>query len=38
MAAEGLFVGLPRETIEKMRDKAVALILEGKTIMSMEMV
>jgi hypothetical protein len=34
MAAEGLFVGLPRETIEKMRDKAVALILEGKTIMS----
>lgn len=34
MAAEGIFVGLPRETLEKLRDKAVALILEGKTIMS----
>lgn len=34
MAAEGIFVGLPRETLEKLRDKAVALLLEGKTIMS----
>lgn len=34
MAAEGIFVGLPRETLEKLREKAVALILEGKTIMS----
>jgi hypothetical protein len=34
MPASGLFVGLPRETIEAIRDKAVALILEGKTIMS----
>jgi hypothetical protein len=34
MAAEGIFVGLPRETIEKIRDRAVALIIEGKTIMS----
>lgn len=34
MSAIGLFVGLPRATIEAMRDKAVALILEGKTIMS----
>jgi hypothetical protein len=34
MAADGLFVGLPRETVEAIRDKAVALILEGKTIMS----
>jgi hypothetical protein len=34
MPANGLFVGLPRETIEAIRDKAVALILEGKTIMS----
>ena len=34
MSAEGIFVGLPRATIEKMRDKAVELILQGKTIMS----
>ena len=34
MSAIGLFVGLPRSTIESIRDKAVALILEGKTIMS----
>lgn len=34
MPAQGLFVGLPRETIEAIRDKAVALILEGKTIMT----
>lgn len=34
MAAEGIFVGLPREIIEKMRDRAVELILQGKTIMS----
>lgn len=34
MAAEGIFVGLPQATIEAIRDRAVALILEGKTIMS----
>ena len=34
MSAIGLFVGLPREKVEAIRDKAVALILEGKTIMS----
>jgi len=34
MAANGIFVGLPQATIEAIRDKAVALILEGKTIMS----
>ena len=34
MPAEGIFVGLPRETLEALRDKAVALMLEGKTIMS----
>lgn len=34
MPANGLFVGLTRGTIEAIRDKAVALILEGKTIMS----
>lgn len=34
MPANGLFVGLPKVTIEAIRDKAVALILEGKTIMS----
>lgn len=34
MPANGLFVGLDRNTIEAIRDKAVALILEGKTIMS----
>jgi hypothetical protein len=34
MPAEGIFVGLPQATIEQLRDKAVALILEGKTIMS----
>jgi hypothetical protein len=34
MPATGIFVGLPRETVEAIRDKAVALILEGKTIMS----
>lgn len=34
MPANGLFVGLPKATIEAIRDKAVALILEGKTIMS----
>lgn len=34
MSAIGLFVGLPREAIEAIRDKAVALILDGKTIMS----
>lgn len=32
--AEGYFLGLPRATVEAIRDKAVALILEGKTIMS----
>jgi hypothetical protein len=34
MAANGIFVGLPRETIEAIRDKAVAMIMEGKAIMS----
>jgi hypothetical protein len=34
MPANGLFVGLPKVTIEAIRDKAVTLILEGKTIMS----
>jgi hypothetical protein len=34
MPATGIFVGLPQETIEAIRDKAVQLILEGKTIMS----
>jgi len=34
MAATGILVGLPKETIEAIRDKAVALILEGKTVMS----
>ena len=34
MPANGLFVGLPKATIEAIRDKAVTLILEGKTIMS----
>jgi hypothetical protein len=34
MPANGLFVGLPRETVEAIRDKAVQLIMEGKTIMS----
>jgi hypothetical protein len=34
MAANGIFVGLPRATVEAIRDKAVALILEGKAIMS----
>jgi hypothetical protein len=34
MPAEGIFVNLPRKTLEDIRDKAVALILEGKTIMS----
>jgi hypothetical protein len=34
MPAEGIFVGLPRKTLEDLRDKAVALMLEGKTIMS----
>jgi hypothetical protein len=34
MPASGIFVGLPQATIEAIRDKAVALILEGKTIMS----
>lgn len=33
-SAIGIFVGLPRATIEQLRDKAVALMLEGKTIMS----
>lgn len=32
--AIGVFVGLDRLVIEQLRDKAVALILEGKTIMS----
>lgn len=31
---EGIFVGLDRETIVAIRDRAVSLILEGKTIMS----
>ena len=34
MPAIGIFVGLPRATIESIRDRAVALILDGKTIMS----
>lgn len=34
MPAEGIFVGLPRKTLEDLRDRAVALMLEGKTIMS----
>lgn len=34
MAAEGIFVGLPRATIEKLQERAVELILQGKTIMS----
>lgn len=34
MAAEGIFVGLPRETILKIQARAIELILEGKTIMS----
>ncbi len=32
--AEGTFIGLPQATLEAIRDRAVALILEGKTIMS----
>lgn len=32
--SEGTFIGLPRATLEAIRDRAVALILEGKTIMS----
>jgi hypothetical protein len=31
---EGIFVGLDRETLTAIRDRAVSLILEGKTIMS----
>lgn len=31
---EGIFVGLDRETVLAIRDKAVQLIIEGKTIMS----
>jgi hypothetical protein len=31
---EGIFVGLDRETLTAIRDRAVGLILEGKTIMS----
>lgn len=34
MAAEGIFVGLPRDTLVKIQARAVELILEGKTIMS----
>ena len=34
MAAEGIFVGLKRETILKIQERAVELILEGKTVMS----
>jgi hypothetical protein len=33
-APDGILVGLPRATIEAIRDKAVSLLLEGKTIMS----
>jgi hypothetical protein len=32
--ADGIFVGLPRKTLEDLRARAVELILEGKTIMS----
>lgn len=32
--AEGIFVGLPRETLVKMQARAAELIIEGKTIMS----
>lgn len=31
---EGIFVGLDRETVTAIRDRAVQLIIEGKTIMS----
>lgn len=32
--AEGIFVGLERKQLEKLRDEAFALLSEGKTIMS----
>lgn len=32
--AEGIFVGLPRETLIRIQERAIELILEGKTIMS----
>ena len=34
MAVEGIFVGLPRKTIEKIRDRAAEMMADGKTIMS----
>ena len=34
MPALGLFVKLPRKTVEKIRDNAVEAILEGRNIMS----
>lgn len=34
MAAEGIFVGLKRETLLKIQERAVELLMEGKTIMS----
>jgi len=34
MPALGLFVNLPRPVIEKIRDQAVAYIIEGRNIMS----
>lgn len=32
--AQGLFIGLPECTLLSIRDKAVAMITEGKTLMS----
>ncbi len=34
MPADGIFVGLPRKTLEKLRDDAIQYISEGKNIMS----
>lgn len=34
MAATGIFVGFPRAVLEKVRNDAMALLMEGKTIMN----
>jgi hypothetical protein len=34
MAAEGIFVGLERKQLEKMRDEAVKMLTQGRNIMS----
>lgn len=34
MAAEGIFVGLERKQLEKMRDRAYELLSEGRNIMT----